>query len=137
MQLCTACRRHVKAAPCPFCGCADANAVTYVTGSGWSRAQILAGVALASAVAAGCTETPAPTPGGSSSGQPESMPQTIYGAPPAALDAAPVVPPPVGSSPLDAGNPDAGNPDAGKSRVHASERPMPPAPVYGAAPSSH
>ncbi|RYZ65708.1 MAG: hypothetical protein EOP08_06415 [Proteobacteria bacterium] len=62
MQLCTACRRHVKTTSCPFCGGAGAQTTPAglpgngLPGNWLSRAQLMSGVALAGAVVAGCTE---------------------------------------------------------------------------------
>lgn len=122
MQLCNACRRHVKASPCPFCGGAEVRAVSAASGSGLSRTQMLAGVALASAVAVGCTEKPSVAPAGSS-GTPESVPQTVYGAPPEPVDSAPL-PPPV--------TPDGGH--AARPDHPPTRDTMPPAPAYGGPP---
>lgn len=97
MQLCRECRRHIKLTPCPFCGGNAVDPAAQQVSPGLSRAQILAGVALAGAVAAGCTDKQtSPVTSTAPSGEtatpvhedPSVQPMApAYGAPPAVVDA--------------------------------------------------
>lgn len=81
LVLCSACSRHVKTMPCPFCGGNRSLGVRPAPISRLSRAQLLAGAALVS-VTAGCSSESTVPPGddddtASSSGSA----QPVYGAP--------------------------------------------------------
>ena len=74
MQLCAACRRHVKASPCPFCGEPTQLPTRGVPerAQGLSRTQLLAASAALLATACGAKQNPGPAP--------------IYGGPPDLVD---------------------------------------------------
>lgn len=78
LVLCSACSRHVKTMPCPFCGGASSVGVRPMPGSRMSRAQLLAGAAFVTVAVAGCSSDDKPDDKtGSSSGST----QAVYGAP--------------------------------------------------------
>lgn len=111
LVLCSACSRHVKAMPCPFCGGATATA-TRPEPPGMrklSRAQLLGAAALVVAASA-CSSDDDPTPEPGSSSSSSGSAQPVYGAP---------VP-----------NPDAGDEDAGDDSGLSSSGGVQPA--YGA-----
>ena len=83
LVLCSACSRHVKSMPCPFCGGAKSVGVRPAPISRLSRAQLLAGAALVSVVGAGCSsdDTPGDDDDDKTSSSSGGSAQPVYGAP--------------------------------------------------------
>ena len=85
LVLCTACTRHVKALPCPFCGGNESTAVRPEPPGmrRMSRAQLLTGAAIlgATTLVAGCGGDDDPGPGTGSSSSTSGSAQPVYGAP--------------------------------------------------------
>ena len=94
LSLCSSCQRHVKSAPCPFCGSATIEPTQRLVGSpaGRSRASLLLGAAMVSATvgcndrggaaAPGTSGMSAPTLDADAAASAAHPSADIYGAPP-------------------------------------------------------